>query len=119
MITSFRSSSSATDIKQRPRQGGSPLASGATFGQDGGGENRGGEEEEGHQLHDFLSGPSSSAVVELQRRPDFQKNISSSLPPPPPTDFSFSSWNKRQKVFWSFSWFCSGFSPPSVVSVRV
>ncbi len=31
-------------------------------------------------------------------------------PSPPPTDFSFSSWNKRQKVFWSFFWFCSGFS---------
>ncbi len=29
---------------------------------------------------------------------------------PLPTDFSFSSWNKRQKVFWSFFWFCSGFS---------
>ncbi len=82
MITSFRSSSSSTDIKQRPRQGESPLASGATFGQDGGGENRE-EEEEGHQLHDFLSGP-SSAVVEHQRRPDFQKNISSSLRPPSP-----------------------------------
>ncbi len=122
MITSFRSSSSssATDIKQRPRQGGSPLASGATFGQDGGGENRE-EEEEGHQLHDFLSGPPPSAVVELQRRPDFQKNISSSLPPPPPTDFSFSSWNKRQKVFWSFfcfSLFQSVFDKPWDIFMR-